>query len=366
VLAPGCGGVGAPDPPPAATVEGSRLGVVEVASGLDRPVYVAAAPGDTDALYVVEQAGVVRVVRSGAVQAEPFLDVTADVLTSPRGAPPSERGLLSIAFAPDYEETGRFAVFYTDRRGDVRIVELTAGPGGVRADSARPLLHARKQTERHNGGQVQFGPDGKLYAAIGDDARSQVHPQSLEDGDLLGKVLRLDASGWQVVAYGLRNPWRFSFDRESGDLWIGDVGENRVEEIDVLRRAAGLGAGGGLANLAWDGFEGYERVEWDEGGHNDPHGPGELVWPVATYTHADGCSVVGGYVYRGTAVPDAVGRYFYGDYCTGVVWSLDPAAPGAVRRELDLGTTLVSFGEDAAGELYLVSRAGRIFRLVQA
>jgi glucose/arabinose dehydrogenase len=172
-------------------------------------------------------------------------------------------------------------------------------------------------------------------------------------------VLRLDEDGWAVVAYGLRNPWRFSFDRGTGDLWIGDVGENRVEEIDRVP------VGTGLANLGWDGFEGYEEVVWDDGGHNDPSGPGELVWPVAVYTHEVGCSVIGGYVYRGAAVASAKGRYFYGDLCTGTVWSIDAADPTEVRQELALGTTLVSFGEDETGELYLVSRAGRIFRLAQ-
>ena len=328
----------------------------EVVAGLDRPVHVAVAPGEPDRLYVVGQAGVVSIVEGGRILPEPFLDLSAQVLTGPKGEL-TELGLLSIAFAPDYPTSGRFAVFYTDRRGDVNIVEYRAEQGRVVDGSARVLLLVPKETERHFGGQLQYGPGGKLYAAIGDDAGSQVHPQSLEEGDYLGKVVRLDDDGWTVVAYGLRNPWRFSFDRETGDLWIGDVGENGVEEIDRLP------AGTGLANLGWDGFEGYDEVVWDEGGHNEPRGPGELVWPVVTYTHRVGCSVIGGYVYRGSAVPSASGRYFYGDFCKGVVWSIDPADPTRVRRELALGTALASFGEDGAGELYLVARTGRIFRL---
>jgi hypothetical protein len=358
VLAAGCGGAGV-EAPPSETVPGAGLRAAEVVAGLDRPVHVAVAPGEPGRLYAVGQAGVVTVVEDGRALPEPFLDLTEEVLTGPKGQAASERGLLSIAFAPDYASTGRLAVFFTDRQGAVKVVEYRAGQGRVRAGSARVLLHVPKASERHNGGQLQYGPDGKLYAAIGDDAASQVHPQSLAEGDYLGKVLRLDEDGWAVVAYGLRNPWRFSFDRETGDLWIGDVGENRVEEIDRVP------AGTGLANLGWDGFEGYEEVVWDDGGHNDPGGPGELLWPAAFYTHEVGCSVVGGYVYRGAAVPSATGRYLYGDFCTGTIWSIDAADPTEVRQELALGTTLASFGEDEAGELYLVSRTGRIFRLVE-
>ena len=350
-----CGGGGV-EAPTAETVAGTALRADEVVSGLDRPVHVAVAPGEPGRLYVVGQAGVVSVVEGSRVLPEPFLDLSAQVLTGAKGEL-TELGLLSIAFAPDYPTSGRLAVFYTDRHGDVNIVEYRAEQGRVVDGSARVLLLVPKETERHFGGQLQYGPEGKLYAAIGDDAGSQVHPQSLEEGDYLGKVVRLDDGGWTVVAYGLRNPWRFSFDRETGDLWIGDVGENGVEEIDRLP------AGTGLANLGWDGFEGYDEVVWDEGGHNEPRGPGELVWPVVTYTHRVGCSVIGGYVYRGSAVPSASGRYFYGDFCKGVVWSIDPADPTRVRRELVLGTALASFGEDGAGELYLVARTGRIFRL---
>jgi glucose/arabinose dehydrogenase len=301
----------------------------------------------------------VTVLEDGRRLPEPFLDLTDEVGTGPKGEAATELGLLSIAFAPDYPSSGRFSVFYTDRRGDVNVVEYRAAGGRAITGSERVLLHLAKQSERHHGGQLQYGPDGRLYTAIGDDADSQVHPQSLEEGDYFGKVLRLDDVGWTVVAYGLRNPWRFSFDRETGDLWLGDVGENRVEEIDRLP------AGSELANLGWDGFEGYERMTWNEGGHHEPRGPGELVWPVAAYPHEAGCAVVGGYVYRGLAVPGAAGRYFYGDFCAGTVWSIDPADPGQVRHELELGTTLASFGEDAAGELYLVSRTGRIFRLAE-
>ena len=162
-----------------------------------------------------------------------------------------------------------------------------------------------------------------------------------------------------MVAYGLRNPWRFSFDRETGDLWIGDVGEVSWEEVSVVRHGTPL-----PVNLGWDAYEGFEAVVWDDGGHNEPRGDGELVWPVATFGRTGGCAaVIGGYVYRGTEIPALRGRYVYGDFCTGTIWSLDPADPGVVRRELELGTTLASFGEDEAGELYLVSRTGTVYRL---
>jgi hypothetical protein len=356
----GCGGPGSlsPSAPPATTTDGGGLRAVELARGLDRPIYVAAAPGEPDRLYVVGQAGAVLVVEGGRVLTEPFLDISGLVLTAPKGEFASERGLLSIAFAPDYATSGRLYVDYTDRNGDVNVVEYRARDGRADPASARRHLLVEKESERHHGGQIAFGPDGRLYAGVGDDAASQIHPQRLEPGDFLGKILALEPDGgWQVVAYGLRNPWRFSFDRETGDLWVGDVGENRWEEVSRVP------AGSGLANLGWDGYEGFERVVWDEGGHNEPRGPGELVWPAAVYGHEAGCAVVGGYVYRGSEIEAARGRYVYADYCQGLVWSVDPARPADVRLELDLPRTIASFGEDAEGELYIVSRSGVIYRL---
>jgi glucose/arabinose dehydrogenase len=337
--------------------------VVEVARHLDRPVDVATAPGEPDRLYVVGQAGVVSVLERGKLLDEPFLDISDLTVTSPPGQSASEQGLLSIAFAPDYARSGRFYVNYTDRAGDVNVVEYRARYGRADTGSPRLLLLAEKSTDNHNGGQLHFGPDGNLYVSVGDDTKSQVHPQNLEPNDVLGKLLRIDArdpqAGWRVVAYGLRNPWRFSFDRTTGDLWVADVGNLRWEEVNHVPRSAAR-----PVNLGWDAYEGHEAIVWNEDGQTELRGPGELVWPVAVYDHSKGCAaVIGGYVYRGGAVRAARGRYFYGDLCTGTVWSLDPAQPGRVRRELELGTTLVSFGEDADGELYLVSRTGRIFRL---
>ena len=320
---------------------------------------MAAAPGEPRRLYVAGQGGVVQVVEDGAVLPEPFLDLGPFLATGPKGEPAAEQGLLSLAFAPDYARSGRFYVDYTDRDGNVRVVEYRARHGVVEPGSAQTLLLVEKRAPIHNGGQLQFGPDGGLYVGIGDDGASQVSPQSLAPGDFLGKIVRVGDEGAEVVAYGLRNPWRFSFDGETGDLWIGDVGELAWEEVSVVRNGARL-----PANLGWDAYEGFEAVVWDEGGHNEPRGPGELVWPAAVYARDEGCAaVIGGYVYRGQRIPALRGRYVYGDFCSGAVWSLDPADRGVVRHELDLGTTLASFGEDEAGELYLVSRTGSVYRL---
>jgi glucose/arabinose dehydrogenase len=339
-------------------VNGSGVRAVEVASGLDRPVYVAFAPGETVPV-AVSQAGLVTVLADGGPRL--LLDLSARVLTSPKGAFASEQGLLSIAFAPDYRAgDGRIWADFTDREGRVNVVEYTVRHGLADPSTERRLLLAPKRTDKHHGGQLQLGPDGLLYVSVGDDRSI---PSLAQDPDgPYGAILRIDPDApeparWEVVAYGLRNPWRFSFDRETGDLWIGDVGESGWEEVDVLRR------GQEFANLGWDAFEGFEEYAWEGRAHRDPSGAGELVWPAAVYSHDDGCSVTGGYVYHGDAVPGLRGRYVYGDYCTGTVWSVDAADPGEVRRELELGTTLASFGEDGAGELYLVSRTGRLFRL---
>jgi glucose/arabinose dehydrogenase len=291
-------------------------------------------------------------VEDGVVRRQPYLDIASQVATSPRGAPASEQGLLSLAFAPDYASAGRLAVAFTAKDGAVTVTEYVGRHGRADPGSARTLLRVPKREPEHNGGQLHYGPDGLLYVGTGDDDSSPSAAQ--EPGRLLGRILRLDG-GWETVAYGLRNPWRWSFDRATGDIWIGDVGENDWEEVDRLV------AGAGLANLGWDAYEGFAEYEGTD--DHSPDGDGELVPPIAVYDHAAGCSVTGGYVYRGKAIPPLTGRYIYGDYCTGQVWSLDPADPARVRLELELGTTLVSFGEDPGGELYLVSRTGRVFLL---
>ena len=355
--AAGCGGgsVESHPAPPASTVKSDAgLRAVEIASGLDRPVYIAAAPGEPDRLYVVGQAGVIQMLEQGKLTDEPFLDIRTLTTAGPKDAFASEQGLLSMAFAPDYATSGRFYVDYTDRDGDVNVVEYRARDGQADPSSARRLLLVEKHNTDHNGGQLEVGPDGGLYVGIGDDEEGWAHAQSLEPGDLLGKIVRLDVDGPRVVAFGLRNPWRFSFDRQTGDLWIADVGEVSWEEVSRVPSSEPR-----PANLGWAVYEGHEAGEGD----TETGGPGRLVWPAVVYSHEKGCAAIGGYVYRGEAIAAARGRYFYGDFCAGTVWSVDPADPQRVRHELDLGTTLASFGEDEDGELYLVSRTGSIYRL---
>ncbi len=337
----------------AARQERAALRLVPVVRGLAAPVHAAAPAGEPGRLYVVEQAGVIRVVVSGRLRATPFLDIRALVRSG------GEQGLFSVAFHPDYARTRRFYVNYTDLRGDTRVAEYRSD--GVRALPAtrRELLHIAQPYANHNGGQVAFGPDGRLYVGMGDGGSGgDPEGRAQNMGSQLGKLLRLDADRTgakpQIAALGLRNPWRFSFDRATGDLWIGDVGQGDWEEIDVLR--AGWS---GVPNFGWDVWEGRARFE------DKPLGPGKLVQPVAVYSHDAGCSVTGGFVYRGQAVPALAGRYVYGDYCSGTIWSLAAKGKAAPRREPVSVANLVSFGEDAAGELYAVSHGGTVYRVTR-
>jgi glucose/arabinose dehydrogenase len=337
--------------------ERSQLGLRLVASGFDSPTHVAAPRSEPDRLYVVEQPGRIRVLVRGRVRPTPFLDIRSLVRSG------GEQGLLSMAFHPNYATNRRFYVNYTDRNGDTRVVEYRSN--GVRAilRTARQLLFVAQPYPNHNGGQLQFGPDGLLYVGMGDGGSGgdpENRAQNL--GTLLGKLVRIDPARrtTDIAAYGLRNPWRFSFDRANGDLYLADVGQNAWEEIDYVPRSQ---FAGGLLNFGWNRYEGHEVFE--------PNTPfeerGRLVQPVAVYGRELGCSVTGGYVYRGRAVPAARGRYFYGDYCTGLVWSLRIAnGRAAVRREPFRVRSLSSFGEDARGELYATSLdLGRVYRLIR-
>jgi glucose/arabinose dehydrogenase len=333
-----------------ATARGTALHLVRIAH-FNAPVYATAAPGEPNNLYVVEQAGRIRVLHNGRIRATPFLDIRRLVVSG------GEQGLLSVAFDPAYQHTHRFFVDYTDRNGDTRVVEYRSNGRSAIQSSAKVVAFVQDFANNHNGGQLQFGPDGKLYWGNGDGGGGG---DPMRNGQSLSrpfaKIMRLEGKSFQVVAYGLRNPWRFSFDRKTGDLYIGDVGQNAWEEIDYLRR------GSGLANFGWRRFEG--RHVYD--GATQLLGRGTYHPPVAEYPHDDGCSVTGGYVYRGSRVPAAMGRYFYGDYCSGAIWSLRIAGGRAadLRREpFSLGG-LSSFGEDSAGELYLMSaQSGDLLRL---
>jgi glucose/arabinose dehydrogenase len=324
-----------------------------VVGGLDAPLQVTAPAGSSGVLYVVEQGGLVRVVKGGKLLPRPFLDVRALVRSG------GEQGLLGLAFAPDYAKSRLFVVNYTDLNGDTRVVRYRSDGAKAIPSSARRLLLVEQPYANHNGGMVAYGRDGMVYVGMGDGgAGGDPENRAQDPGSLLGKMLRLDprrpGAKPVVVALGVRNPWRFSFDRATGDLWIGDVGQSSIEEVDHV-----AWPWRGLLNFGWDVYEGRSSYEQKQ------LGPGRLVAPVAQYTHDDGCSITGGYVYRGKAARALVGRYVYGDYCSGTVWTLKLAGGKAtgIRREPFRIENLTSFGEDGAGELYAVSGRGTLYRL---
>jgi glucose/arabinose dehydrogenase len=338
-----------------ASARTDALHIVRVAR-FDAPVYATAAPGEPGNLYVVEQGGYIRVLSGGKIRPTPFLDVHSLIVSG------GEQGLLSMAFDPAYETTHRFFVDYTDRNGNTRVVEYRSNGTRAILSSAKQRLFVKDFAPNHNGGQLQFGPDGRLYWGNGDGGGAGDpggNGQSLARP--FAKIMRLNINArnprWTLVAYGLRNPWRFSFDRKNGDLYIGDVGQDNWEEIDYVKHGTQT-----VANFGWNRYEGthsYDAItKLLKRGVYHP--------PVVEYPHADGCSVTGGYVYRGTKIPSAVGRYFYGDYCSGLVWSLRIVNGKAtsIRRELFTVAGLSSFGQGADGELYLMSASsGALFRL---
>jgi cysteine-rich repeat protein len=364
---------------------GSRLRATLFASGLDRPVHVTAPPLDPGRVFIVEQPGRVRVVENGRLRAEPFLDISEFVACC------GEQGLLGLAFHPGFERNGRFFVDYTRRNGDTVIARFDTEPGGAHAMGAsrRILLIIDQPFGNHNGGQLAFGLDDSLYVGMGDGGGGgDPFENAQNDDSLLGKLLRLDVDVDEppyyavpadnpraergeplglIWAKGLRNPWRFSFDRANGDLYIGDVGERRFEEVDVQP-----GGSPGGENYGWDFFEGASCYR------PDCPPPGEtFVGPVVSYGHREGCSVTGGFVYRGCALPALHGTYFYGDYCSGFVRSFvlsGGAATAERERTAEIRPAggrqvenISSFGEDARGELYIADvDDGEVFKLVPA
>jgi glucose/arabinose dehydrogenase len=349
------------------------FGLELVADGFDRPVQVVD-PGDgSGRLFVVEQPGRIRIVDDGQVVPEPFLDITSLVGCC------GERGLLSVAFHPDYANTGDLFVNYTDRNGDTivgRYQVSTTDPNRVDPSSAETILFVDQPGANHNGGLLLFGPkDDELYIGLGDGGGG--NGQNGQDlSTLLGKILRIDVDGAsgglplkyaippdnpfveqpgvrsEIWATGLRNPWRFSFDRVSGDLWIGDVGSATYEEINYQP-----GASPGGENYGWNLMEGAACRA--EGGCD------AFVAPVSGFDRNEGCVVTGGYVYRGSAMPDLHGVYLFADYCSGRVWGLVRDASNTWIRldPVETGLRISSFGEDASGELYVVDIEGAIYRL---
>jgi glucose/arabinose dehydrogenase len=336
----------------------AQLHLKLVASGFDSPVFVGAPRSEPGRLYVVEQPGMIHVLVNGRLRAQPFLDIRSKVKSG------GEQGLLSVAFHPSYAKNHRFFVDYTDLNGDTNVVEYRSNGSAAIPSSARRLLFVKQPYENHNGGQLQFGPDGSLYVGMGDGGSGGDpgnRAQNLRSH--LGKLLRLNANKrgarWKVAGYGLRNPWRFSWDRVTHDLYIGDVGQDTWEEVDVRTpRQQRV-----LNNYGWRVWEGRSRYTRGQ----TPNSRGVLVFPVATYKHVNGnCSITGGYVYRGKAVPAARGRYFYGDYCSGDIWSLRAVGgklKSGPRTEPMHVSSLSSFGEDAAGELYATSLDGSLYKL---
>lgn len=349
------------------------LTLTPVVSGLDFPLYLTAPPGDTTRLFVVEKAGVIKIVKDGALLPTPFLNITS--LTT-KG---SEQGLLGLAFSPDYAASGRFYVSYTTTGGgnaghSVIARYHVSGDPDVAGTADTVILTVNQPYSNHNGGNIVFGPDGFLYFGLGDGGGAGDPNETGQDRtDLLGSMLRLDVTGatytipagnpyvgsptfrQELWNYGLRNPWRWSFDRQTGDLYIADVGQNRYEEVDVVP----AGAGGGQ-NFGWDDMEGTHCFE-------DANCASNLaVRPVLDYSHSEGCSITGGYVYRGTAVPAIQGLYFYSDYCSGTLWSFRWSPGGITERKkwslVHTGGGVTSFGEDGRGELYLVNSSGTVYR----
>ena len=325
------------------------LRLVRIAS-VTSPVHATAPRSEPGRIYVVEQAGRIRIIQKGRVLSKPFLDIRP--LVSSGG----ERGLLSVAFHPDYAQNRLFYVNYTNVDGDTRVVEYRARAGASPARQ-RELLAVNQPAPNHNGGQLAFGRDGFLYVGMGDGGGPGEVAQDLSSR--LGKILRLDVdrpgAEWDMVSYGLRNPWRFSFDRLTGNLYIGDVGGSEWEEIDFTTTPVT-----GLENYGWDALEGNHPH-----GDERPNQTGSLVGPIYEYGHDIGCSVTGGFVYRGQKIPAAKGRYFFGDYCGGFVWSfvVENGRATAVRKHSLNVPQLSSFGETATGELLLVSQAGPVYRL---
>lgn len=358
-----------------------QLALAPVVQGIDLPLFATHAGDGSGRLFVVEKGGSIQVVIDGNVLTTPYLDLKNRVNSGG-----SEQGLLGLAFAPNFVQSGHFFVNYTDFKGETVVSRFqAANPRDNRVDPASefPILVLAQPARNHNGGMLAFGPDGYLYIGTGDGGAANdrfengQNPQSL-----LGKMLRLDVTSdptqaytipadnpwvtadWngqdvrdEVWAMGLRNPWRFSFDRLTGDLWIGDVGQNTYEEINVVTADHGSGL-----NFGWPIMEGThcfpDRATCDSSG---------LEIPITDYSHqVGGCSVTGGYVYRGEQFPQLTGIYLFGDFCTGNVWAIWPLADSTWTTELMLrsGIQISSFAEDAAGELYTTDLAGTLYQIV--
>lgn len=339
-----------------------------IVDGFSRPLLATNAGDGSGRIFVLEQGGVIRIVQGGAILPDPFMDITGQV-----GSGGNEQGLLGLAFHPDYESNGLFFVNYTDLNGDTVISRFQVSADANVADPAseKILLQVDQPFANHNGGNLEFGPDGYLYSGLGDGG-SQGDPNGngQSQAAYLAKLLRIDvnsgdpygipadnpfASGGglpEIWALGFRNPWRFSFDRATGDLYIADVGQNQWEEVDYLP----AGSPGG-ANFGWNIMEGNHPYQGDA--------TDGMIGPVTEYEHGNRCSITGGYVYRGQALPAWNGVYFYGDYCSGEILGLVHNADSSWESRLlyDTGFLITSFGLDEAGEIYVLDRNGGLYQL---
>ncbi len=357
---------------PTATVPVSQVKVKLTKLGeFDQPLAIVGRAGH-EALYIAERAGRVRVLSGTEILQSSLVDISDETTTE------GERGLLGITFSPD---GNKLYISFTDERGDSRLDEFTMGPGisDIDLGSRRTLLKVNQPFQNHNGGYVTFGPDAMLYWGLGDGGSSGDPDERAQDlTNLLGKILRIDPSPQgsapysipadnpflnttkyqnsrpEIWTYGLRNPWRFSFDRANGDLWVADVGQDAIEEVNWIKSGEIAGT-----NFGWDFLEGTRRFEGSA--------PGGLTGPVYEYGRSVGRSITGGFVYRGTKIAGLQGRYIFGDLITARLWALEPDQNKKIqRRDLGVGVgegTLVSFGEDLAGDLYVVSIGGSVFRL---
>lgn len=347
------------------------LTLQEVASGLNSPVYVTSPPGDAR-LFIVEQPGRIRIVANGQLLTTPFLDIVSRVGSG------GERGMLSVAFHPQYASNGFFYVYFTGTDGAIRVERFTvsANANQANAASAKVILAVPHPRGNHNGGLAMFGPDGMLYLGLGDGGGGgdpDLNGQNINS--VLGKILRIDVNSGEpygipsgnpfatrtdarreIWAYGLRNPWRFAFDQSTGGLYVADVGQNALEEINVVAAARPQ------VNYGWNITEGsscYNASTCNKQG---------IELPMLEYGHTGNqCSVTGGFVYRGSAMPELAGVYFYADYCAGWIKSFTFNGSASDQRDWNLGAigNITSFGEDSSRELYITSSNGRVYKLVR-
>jgi glucose/arabinose dehydrogenase len=363
-----------PAPPPAAPAALSDKVKLElVTRDTTEAVAIIGVPGEpVGRLFVVEKQGPIRILRGTKFDPKPFYDMTGKV--SLWDKPNSEQGLLGMAFHPKYLKNGKFYINFTDPKGDTRVVELQVDkkdPNRADPSSARELLFVHQPYANHNGGDLKFGPDGKLYVGLGDGGKANdPHGNGQNPKTLLAKLLRIDVDAAkptpEVLAKGLRNPWRYTFDRKTGDLYIADVGQNVFEMVHMIPHDRIDGP----TNLGWNITEGKSCFQAETCNRKGLQGP------LIDYSHSEGCSIAGGYVYRGKALPQLNGMYFYSDFCTAILRSfrVTDAKAGKIadhwdwKPALDPESTLAkvsSFGEDQDGELYVVTHEGPILKLVK-